>query len=315
MSHRRRSAPFFSIPLLVCAFLFLGACVFQPIGPINSHGADSAGTTNSEKKLPPLPAVHPDPMGGTAAIGLIHGMEEAISCLAGGQPVYAVVQRYANVRNRPHFEGCLLGRVPAGTLVRVEAVFGQEQAIPFISLDRSLGRIPIAAPGFDEDIQPLLEENCGACHSAVVKQGELQVTEFEPLMAGGLNGPVVQPGAPEASTLWTQVWSGAMPLVGELGDDDKALIYDWIMAGANRQGTEPAPVAEMWLRLSGEDFNPLPNECAQDGGTVPFVSAQLALPASCAANSQCRADRCISAKSGASESGYFSGLKRFRQQC
>ena len=222
-------------------------------------------------------------MGGTADIALIHGMEEAISCLAGGQPVYAVLQRNANVRNRPHFEGCLLGRVPAGTLVRVEAVFGQEQAIPFVSLDRSLGRIPIAAPGFDEDIQPLLEENCGACHSATVKQGELQVTEYEPLMAGGLNGLVVQPGVPEESTLWTQVWSGAMPLVGELGDDETALIYDWIMAGAPRQGTEPAPVAEMWLRLSGEDFTRAPNNCAQDGGTVPFVSAQLALPASCAA--------------------------------
>ena len=283
MSHHRRPSPFAAMPLLVCAVLFLGACVFQPIGPINSQGAGSAGTTNPEKKLPPLPAAHPDPMGGTADIGLIHGMEEAISCLAGGQPVYAVLQRHANVRNRPHYEGCLLGRVPAGTLVRVEAVFGLEQTIPFISLDPSLGRIPIAAPGFDEDIQPLLEANCGACHSGVVKQGELQVTEFEPLMAGGLNGPVVQPGAPNTSILWTQVWSGAMPLVGELGDGDKALIYDWIISGATRQGTEPAPVSEMWLRLSGEDFDPLPNECAQDGGTVPFVSAQLVLPASCAA--------------------------------
>ena len=283
MSHRPRPAPFPAISLLICAALLLGACVFQPIGPFNSLGGGAAGTTNPEKKVPPPPAAHPDPMGGTADIALIHGMEEAISCLAGGQPVYAVLQRNANVRNRPHFEGCLLGRVPAGTLVRVEAVFGQEQATPFVSLDRSLGRIPITAPGFDKDIQPLLEKNCGACHSAVVKQGELQVTEYEPLMAGGLNGPVVQPGVPAASTLWTQVWSGEMPLVGELGNDDKALIYDWIISGATRQGTEPVPVYEMWLRLSGEDFNPLPNECSQEGGTIPYVSAQLVLPASCAA--------------------------------
>ena len=282
MSHPPHPAPFAAIPLFVCVVLLLGACVFQPIGPFTSHAADSAGTVNSEKKRPPPPAAHPDPMGGTADIALIHGMDEAISCLAGGQPVYAVLQRNANVRNRPHFEGCRLGRVPAGTLVRVEAVFGQEQELPFISLDRSLGRIPISTPGFDEDIQPLLEENCGACHSAAVKQAELQVTDYELLMAGGLNGPVVQPGAPNASTLWTQVWSGEMPLVGELGDDDKALIYNWILGGANRQGTEPAPVAEMWLRLSGEDFTSAPNECAQDGGTVPYVSAQLALPASCA---------------------------------
>ena len=221
-------------------------------------------------------------MGGTADISLIHGMEEAFSCLAGGHPVYAVLQRNANVRNRPHPESCHLGRAPAGTLVRVEAVFGQEQELPFISLDRSVDRIRVSTPGFDEDIRPLLEENCGACHSGVVKQAELQVTEYEPLMVGGQNGPVVQPGAPDASKLWTQIRSGAMPLVGELGDDDKALIYDWIVAGATRQGTEPAPVAEMWLRLSGEDFTRAPNECAQDGGTVPYINAQLALPASCA---------------------------------
>ncbi|MCY3708409.1 MAG: hypothetical protein OXG26_05890 [Caldilineaceae bacterium] len=222
-------------------------------------------------------------MGGVADIALINGMEEAFSCLAGGQPVYAVLQRNANVRNQPRTQGCHLGRVPAGTLVRVEAIFGQEQEFPFVSLDRSIGRISISTPGFDEDIQPLLEENCGACHSSVVQQADLQVTEYEPLMAGGQNGPVVEPGAPDASSLWTQIRSGAMPMVGELGDDEKALIYNWIVAGATRQGTEPAPAAAMWLRLSGEDFTRAPNECAQDGGTVPFVSAQLALPASCAA--------------------------------
>lgn len=222
-------------------------------------------------------------MGGVADIALINGMEEAFSCLAGGQPVYAVLQRNANVRNQPHTQGCHLGRVPAGTLVRVEAIFGQEQEFPFVSLDRSIGRISISTPGFDEDIQPLFEENCGACHSSVVQQADLQVTEYEPLMAGGLNGPVVEPGAPDASSLWTQIRSGAMPMVGELGDDEKALIYNWIVAGATRQGTEPAPAAAMWLRLSDEDFTRAPNECAQDGGTVPFVSAQLALPASCAA--------------------------------
>ena len=282
MSHRRRPLPFLTIPPLVCAVLFLGACAFQPLGPVTSQNADSAETVNPEQKWPRPPTAHPDPMGGTADISLIHGMEEAFSCLAGGHPVYAVLQRNANVRNRPHPESCHLGRAPAGTLVRVEAVFGQEQELPFISLDRSVDRIRVSTPGFDEDIRPLLEENCGACHSGVVKQAELQVTEYEPLMVGGQNGPVVQPGAPDASKLWTQIRSGAMPLVGELGDDDKALIYDWIVAGATRQGTEPAPVAEMWLRLSGEDFTRAPNECAQDGGTVPYINAQLALPASCA---------------------------------
>ena len=282
LRRHRLPVPFSAISLLVCAVLFLGACVFQPIGTTASQGAGSAEIVNPELKWPRPPTAHPDPMGGVADIALINGMEEAFSCLAEGQPVYAVLQRNANVRNRPHREGCQLGRVPAGTLVRVEAIFGQQEELPFVSLNRVNGRISVSTPGFDEDIQPLFENNCGACHSSVVRQAELQVTEYEPLMTGGQNGPVVEPGAPDASSLWTQIRSGAMPMVGELGDDEKALIYNWIAAGATRQGTEPAPVAEMWLRLSGEDFTRAPNECAQDGGTVPYISAQLALPASCA---------------------------------
>ena len=283
MRLRRHPVAFPAIPLLVCAVLLLGACMYQPIGFNTAQNVDSADIVSPEQNWPQPPAAHPDPMGGVADIALIHGMEGALSCLAGGHPVYAVLQRNANVRNRPHQEGCHLGRAPAGTLVRVDAIFGQDEELPFVSLDRSIGRIPISTPGFDEDIQPLLEENCGACHSAVVQQAELQVTGYEPLMDGGQSGPVVTPGDPDASKLWTQIQSGAMPLVGELGDDEKALIYQWIVAGATKQGTEPAPVAEMWLRLSGNDFIWAPNDCAEDGGTVPYISAQLALAASCAA--------------------------------
>ncbi len=225
---------------------------------------------------------YPDAMGDVADVAMLEGMEDALACLAGGQPVFAVLQRNANVRNRPHQESCRLGRAPAGTLVRVEGIFGQEEELPFASLDRSLPHTPFTTPGYDKDIQPIFEKNCSACHSSVVQQAELQVTEHEPLMAGGQNGPVVAPGAPDASKLWLQIRSGAMPLVGELNDDEKALIYDWILAGATRQGREPLPSAEMWLRLSEGDFNWAPNDCAENGGTIPYISAQLALAASCA---------------------------------
>ena len=272
MSHRRHSSRFPAISLLVCAVLFLGACEFQPISP-----------DSPERKWPQPPAAHPDPMGGVADIALLNGIEDALACLAGGHPVFAVIQSNANVRNQPHQEGCRLGRAPAGTLVRVEAIFGQEEEHPFVALDRSIRWIPISTPGYDEEIQPILEENCSACHSSVVKQAELQVTEYDPLMAGGQSGQVVTPGDPDASKFWLQIRSGAMPLVGELSDDDKALIYDWIVAGATRQGSQPPPVHGMWLRLAGGDFTWAPNECAENGGTVPYISAQLALAASCAA--------------------------------
>ena len=102
-------------------------------------------------------------------------------------------------------------------------------------------------------------------------------------MNGGQSGSVVTPGDPEASLLWTQIRSGAMPLVGELSDDDKALIYNWIAAGAARQGSDPVPASSMWLRLEDGEITWASHNCAENGGTVPYISAQLALPASCAA--------------------------------
>ena len=284
MSYRCHSSRFSAISVLVCAVLLLGACMFQPIRPDSGvEEGDSAASSPLGHIWPRPPVAYPDAMGGVADIALLDGMEDALACLAGGQPVFAVLQRNANVRNRPHQEGCRLGRAPAGTLVRVEAVFGEGEELPFVALDRSIRWIPISTPGYDEEIQPILEENCSACHSSVVKQGDLQVTEYEPLMAGGESGLVVTPGDPDASKFWLQIRSGAMPLVGELGDDEKALIYDWIVAGATRQGSEPAPSFGMWLRLAGDDFTWAPNECAEDGGTAPYISAQLALAASCAA--------------------------------
>ena len=272
MRYRCLSRLFSAILLPICAVLFLGACLLQPIRP-----------DSPEPEPPRPPAAHPDALGGVADIALLNGMDDALACLAGGHPVFAVVQQNANVRNRPQQEGCHLGRVRAGVLVRVDAIFGQGEAFPYAALNRSSRWIPISTPGFEEDVQPIFEDNCGACHSSTVKQGELQVTEYDLLMNGGQSGSVVTPGDPEASLLWTQIRSDAMPLVGELSDDDKALIYNWIAAGAARQGGEPVPASSMWLRLEGGEINWASHNCAEDGGTEPYISAQLTLPASCAA--------------------------------
>lgn len=282
MSLSRPTNRFLALPLLVCATLLYAACVAQtlPIGASDeSNGSPPA--SNRSLAFPRPPTAHPDSTGGAVDFVLLNSIEEAFECLERAQPVFAVLQSNANVRNRPDRSGCRLGRAPAGTLVRVEAIFGQERERPFVALDRTVGRVPFTTPSYDDDIQPLFEESCGACHSSSAKLAELQVTAYEPLMAGGQSGPAVAPGDPDASRLWQQIRSGAMPLVGELGDDEKALIYDWIAAGAAAQAEEPAPPAEMWLNLSGDDFTWAPNSCADDGGTEPFLNAQLVRAASC----------------------------------
>lgn len=275
------------ILLLLFLLLFLGACALPsgslPASPAGNVG--SASTATDERIGPRPPVAYPDSMGGIIDLPVLDGMDDAMAdafaCLAGGQPVFAVMQYNANVRNEPNSQGCRLGRAPAGTVVRVEAIFGQEETTPFASLDRSLSLLPLSTPGYDEDIQPIFEENCSVCHSDTLQLADLHVTAYEPLLAGGQSGPVVVPGDPDASQLWLQVRSGAMPLVGELSDEEKSLVYEWILAGAARQGKRTS--AELWLRLSDDDFSWSPNACAADGGTIPYVNAQLGVAASCAA--------------------------------
>lgn len=263
---------------LLVLLLFVGACASVPLPASPAGNVGTASTPTDARMGPRPPVAYPDSMGGIIELPVLDGMADALACLAGGQPVFAVMQYNANVRNEPNSQGCRLGRAPAGTVVRVEAIFGQGETIPFASLDRSLSLLPLSTPGYDEDIQPIFEENCSVCHSDTLQLAELHVTAYEPLLAGGQSGAVVVPGDPDASKLWLQIRSGAMPLVGELNDDEKSLVYEWILAGAARQGTRPS--AELWLRLSDDDFSWSPNEC---DGTIPYISDQLALATSCAA--------------------------------
>lgn len=286
-----RLFPFSRLFVLPCLglLLLLSACAAQPMSVVGSASdspalAPAAANPPPGQRIGPKPPIaYPDPMGGVAGFALLDGVEDALACLADGQPVFAVMQRNANVRNRPSEESCRLGRAPAGTLVRVEAVFGQGENAPFAALDRSASLTPASIPGYAQDIQPIFEKNCSSCHSDLVQQAELQVTDYDRLLAGSKNGPVVVPGDPDASKLWLQIRSGAMPLIGELSDDEKALIYDWILTGASQQGTEKPAAGEMWLKLSPGDYTPAPNDCAQDGDSAAYVNAGLARAASCAA--------------------------------
>jgi len=172
------------------------------------------------------------------------------------------------------------------------------------------------SPGYQEDIQPIFQRNCIACHSTVVKQKNLQVTAYAPLLAGSSSGPVVIPGDSEASILWQQVESGQMPLVGELKPEERDLIREWIDNGApeRRQPLPNASVAQavveendplptptdeitdenseesageednstFWLTVADEGIDPVPDVCEEPSGdSQQVVSGDLILPISC----------------------------------
>ena len=71
------------------------------------------------------------------------------------------------------------------------------------------------------------------CHDTALKKGGLDLSRREGAVAGGESGPVIVPGKSADSLLWDQLVSGDMPPQGNpLSDSDKAIIRDWIDAGA-----------------------------------------------------------------------------------
>lgn len=95
---------------------------------------------------------------------------------------------------------------------------------------------PTATPGGDatvsytRDIQPILNANCVRCHGGIAG---LWLTDYEHTMLGGINGPVVVPGNPDASPLYTYVSAGLMPPdAPPLSDEAVELIRQWIAEGA-----------------------------------------------------------------------------------
>src|SRR5437763_998979 len=72
-----------------------------------------------------------------------------------------------------------------------------------------------AAPTFQHDVLPLMKKRCIACHGAALPViAGLDLRTLAGVMAGGAGGPVVVPGNPDGSRLWTMVRDGKMPKGG-----------------------------------------------------------------------------------------------------
>ncbi len=64
---------------------------------------------------------------------------------------------------------------------------------------------PAAAPDFARDVRPILAVSCVRCHGASKQKGKLRLDTREGLVAGGEYGPVVAPGRPLDSPLYTNL--------------------------------------------------------------------------------------------------------------
>ena len=87
------------------------------------------------------------------------------------------------------------------------------------------------APLFKDEILPVFEKNCVACHGLKQKMAGLDLSSFNGMMTGSASGPVIAPGKPERSLLWKLVENGQMPQGGKLTDGDKQLLRTYIEQG------------------------------------------------------------------------------------
>lgn len=274
--------------LLFSLGLLLAGCAQQPLLEVTlatpAAGQASQPTPVPDISVPLPPRKGPDSQGGAGTFHPLTALSDAVACLSDGQPAYGVMQANANVRTQPAIEGCRVGRAPAGTVIRIEGLYSQSESTPLLSLNRLETASGFPAVGYTEDIQPIFAATCAICHGDLLQNAELKVTEYEALMAGSTRGPVVVPGKPEESFLWYQVSTGVMPLVGELSNSDKRLIYEWIRSGAPEERPQAPAEESLWLRINSADYNPAANDCDEpDESAQAFINSTLVRFASCVA--------------------------------
>lgn len=62
---------------------------------------------------------------------------------------------------------------------------------------------PAEVISFDREVRPILRKRCAGCHNPEKPRGELDLTSYSGLTAGGASGKAAVPGRPEESSLYT----------------------------------------------------------------------------------------------------------------
>lgn len=108
---------------------------------------------------------------------------------------------------------------------------------------------------FEAEIAPLFSRHCLECHDSAVRKGRLDLSTRHAALAGGRDGPVIVPGDPAKSALWTSVESDEMPADRPpLAAREKALLKQWIEDGAVWPAEAIDPAAHRLSRQTGQTW-------------------------------------------------------------
>ena len=92
---------------------------------------------------------------------------------------------------------------------------------------------PAATVSFANDVLPILESRCVNCHGGDRIEKGLSLRNYDEVMAGSENGPVIVPGDPANSLLVELVTNQKMPKRGpKLTPPQVQTITEWVAAGA-----------------------------------------------------------------------------------
>lgn len=110
---------------------------------------------------------------------------------------------------------------------------------------------------FEDDVLPVLQKNCLACHNKSETEGELVMESVESLMEGGDSGPAVVPGKADDSLLFQLAAHQTEPIMPPVDNDVGAkplspiglgLIKQWIDQGA-KAGESKAAEEITWKKI------------------------------------------------------------------
>jgi mono/diheme cytochrome c family protein len=91
----------------------------------------------------------------------------------------------------------------------------------------------VTGVSFANDVLPILQANCSSCHDGSRPSGGFSVANYQTVMTGSNNGPVIVPNNAQGSLLIQLISSGQMPRRSlKLSDMQIQIIIDWINAGA-----------------------------------------------------------------------------------
>ncbi len=108
-----------------------------------------------------------------------------------------------------------------------------------------------AEVSFGQDILPVLQRKCAACHQGSGAQRKLRLGSVADMLQGGESGPAITPGKPGESLLLAKA-GGTKPTMPPAGDPltaaEVALLHRWIAAGAPDDGSaaQGQPAAAWW---------------------------------------------------------------------